>query len=504
MHNISAIFGPGIIGFYSVIFVGAALLYRAVPAAHKKLGGAVLLSLFSIAGLLSVKLMGGASAGGFPKLAELVSRLLAVIAGINVAGVFGFSLVMPKLRTEVSKFVQDLILAAAYALAGLAVISASGANLSGVLATSALVTGVVAFSLQDTLGNIIGGMVLHLESSFRPGDWIRVEEFEGVIREIRWRQATLETLLGDVVVVPNIILMKSPVTVLGRALGGTRFRAVSFPVYYDSAPGEVASAVIKALKDDPPEGVASYPEPDCVVKDFQPNAAIYEARYFLTDFFSPGGTDSKVRARVFYALSRAGIKLSVPSRAIIVSEGAREVAEKSSQAEQARRRAALDGVYMFKALTEQERSLLARRLKPTPFLKGEQMTRQGAVADWLYIIYEGSAEVRLYSGAGGPYKTVKTLGSGDFLGEMGLLTGEPRSATVVAADETRCYRLDREGFREILTSRPEIAEAIASMLAKRRVELDAAKEKLADEAASSGYKAEEQNLLSRIKYFFKI
>lgn len=503
MQNISALFGPWIIGFYTLLFLAIALLYRAVPGSHKKLGGTALMAVCSIAGLLGVKFLGGETPGGLVKLVELVSRLLAVIAAINVVGVLGFALVMPKLRTGVSKFVEDIILAGAYVLAALAVISASGADLSGVLATSAVVTGVVAFSLQDTLGNIIGGMVLHLEDSFMPGDWIKIDQHEGVVREIRWRQATIETLNGDIVVIPNIILMKSPVTVLGRAMANTRFRAVSFNVYYDRAPGEVMAAVDQVMKEDPPPCVAAAPAPYCGISEFHSNCVTYEVRYYLSDLSSPGRTDSAVRAKIYYALSRAGIKLSTPTRSVVVSETADAAAEKSSRLERERRLAALKGVYVFQALNEGELEILAGRLKSTPFAGGEAIMRQGAVADWLYVLYEGGAEVRLYS-AGGAYRAVKTLGPGDFLGEMGLFTGEPRSATVIASGEARCYRLDRDGFRGILASRPEIAVSIAALLAKRRVELDAAKEKLAGDAAARGLKREEQDLLSKIKDFFRI
>ncbi|MCX5786560.1 MAG: mechanosensitive ion channel family protein [Elusimicrobia bacterium] len=503
MGNISALFGPLIISFYSILFVSTALLYRAAPASRKRLGVTAFLAICSIAGILAANFL-GAAAGGLVKLLELVSRLLAVIAAINVAGIFGFSLVMPKLRAGVSRFVEDLILAGAYLAAGLAVISASGTDLSGVLATSAVVTGVVAFSLQDTLGNIIGGMVLHLEDSFMPGDWIGVEKYEGVVREIRWRQTTIETLDGDLVVIPNIILMKSPVTVLGRASGNTRFRAVSFNVYYDRAPGEVISAIDQALREDPPACVAPAPAPYCAIKEFLPNCAAYEVRYYLTDLSVPGRTDSNVRAKIYYALSRAGIKLSIPARSVVVSEDAQQTAEKSTKSEMIRRLAALKGVDVLQTLTEEERVVLAGKLKPAPFAPGEMITKQGAAADWLYIIYEGKAEIRLYSGETVSYKAVKTLGPGDVLGEMGLFTGEPRSATAVASQEVRCYRLDREGFRAIIAGRPEIAESIAAMLAERRLELAEAKERMAGESAAHGLGTEQQDLLSKIKNFFRL
>ena len=491
--------------FYPALFLCVGLLYYFDRASRKRMGTSALLAVISMAGIVVAGMLGaGAGAGGLVKIGYIISQLLAVIAAANVAGTLTFSVVLPKLRVSVPKILQDLILAGAYVAAGLAVLSASGADLSGILATSAVVTAVVAFSLQDTLGNVIGGMVLHLEDTFVPGDRIRIDENEGVVREIRWRQTTLETLSGDLIIIPNIVLMKGSVVVLGRAAGNKRFRTVSFNVYYDKQPGEVIGPVEQALRDDPPPGVAAEPAPDCIIKDFQPGSVLYEARYWLTDFSAPGGVDARVRARVFYALSRAGIKLSVHGRTMVLAQAAEEVAEKSRKEEQERRLAALNGVYVFQVLTEKEKEILAGRLKSTPFASGEIMTRQGSVADWLYIIYQGAAEVRLYREGNMDYRAVKTLGPGDFLGEAGLLTGEPRSATAVAAGEVRCYRLDREGFAGGLASRPEIAESIAALLASRRIELTEAREIMAGAGAVKGLKTEQQDLLSKIRNFFKL
>ncbi len=496
---------PWMIGFYPSLFVLIAFLYYFDPASRKRMGAAALLAVCSLAGLFAAGAIGAdKGAGGFVKLGLVLARLLAVIAAVNVAGTLSFSLLLPKLGVAIPKLLEDLILAGAYVAAGLAVSSASGANLSGIMATSALVTAVVAISLQDTLGNVLGGMVLHLENSFVPGDRIRIEDKEGVVREIRWRQTTLETLEGDLIIVPNIILMKSSVTVLGRAGGNVRFRSILFNVYYDRAPGAVISAVERVLRDDPPVFVAVNPPPTCMIKEFKGSCIVYEARYWLTDLSYPGTTDANVRNRVYYALSREGIKLSIPSRAVVVMEEAHEVVEKSRKEEMDRRLGALKGVYVLGVLTENEREILAGKLKPTPFSAGEVITRQGAVADWLYIIYEGSVEVRVHSGHYDSYKVVKTLGPGDFLGEMGLFTGEPRSATAVATADVRCYRLDRESFGGVLTSRPEIAGSIALLLAKRRVELEEAKGALATSGAGDGLKAEQQNLFSKIKTFFNL
>lgn len=491
--------------FYPALFFCVVFLYYFDAASRKRMGTSAFIALCSMAGIMAASMMGaGRGVGGLVRLGSIISQLLAVIAAINVAGTLAFSMLLPKLRISIPKILQDLILAGAYVAAGLAVLSAAGADLSGILATSAVVTAVVAFSLQDTLGNVIGGMVLHLENAFKPGDWIGFDKYEGVVREIRWRQTTIETLDGDLVIIPNIMLMKSPVIVQGGAAGNVRFRAVSFNVYYDRAPGEVISSVNQALQENLPPCAAAAPAPYCGIMKFEPNCVAYEVRYYLSDLSAPGRTDSAVRNLVYYALSRAGIKLSIPSRSVVVSEGAQQMAEKSLKNEMDKRLAVLKGVDVLQPLTEDERAILAGRLRSTPFAAGELITKQGAVADWLYIIYEGSAEVRLYSGDSGSYKVVKTLGAGDFLGEMGLFTGEARTATAVALGEVRCYRLDHEGFAGVLASRPEIAGSIAMMLAKRRVELAAAKKTLAGENALQGLKTEQQDLLSKIKDFFKL
>lgn len=112
-------------------------------------------------------------------------------------------------------------------MAALTLLGRHGVDLSEIIATSAVVTAVIGFSLQDTLGNIMGGMALQLEQSIGVGDWVRVGEVEGIVREIRWRQTSIETRSWETVVVPNSALMKSQVTVLGRRQGQPRLHRIS-------------------------------------------------------------------------------------------------------------------------------------------------------------------------------------------------------------------------------------------------------------------------------------
>ena len=148
-------------------------------------------------------------------------------------------------------------------------------------------------------------------------------------------------------------------------------------------------------------------------------------------------------------------------------------------------------VELFREMNDDERRKLAERLRFAPFMKGELMTRQGAEAHWLYILTKGSAEVIVSTDAG-VHKTVAILHAGDFFGEMSLLTGEPRSASLKALEESECYRLDRQAFDDILHGRPEIAHYLSALLARRKVEIEAVRHDLDAAARAAMMKGQQQ------------
>ncbi|MDE2142970.1 MAG: mechanosensitive ion channel [Elusimicrobia bacterium] len=501
-----ASFGPGFLVVLPLLLTALVGLAALARSSRARLLGAGLTTLGAAAAfLLAAALMtaGGTGAAGTIRTLRGAGRLLATVAGINAAGLIVFDVLLPRLKIRIAALARDLILAAAYALGVLAALTAAGVNLSGLVATSAVMTAIVAFSLQDTLGNILGGMVLQLDRTLQAGDWVRVGSDEGVVREIRWRQTQISTAAGDVVVVPNSALMKGVVTALGRREGGRRRRyLVTFSVPYHWGPGLVIAAVEKALRDDPPAHVAADPAPSCVVTDFLDGRAAYTLRVWITDLNSDVSALSATRLRIFYGLAREGIALATePSQAVAFEDG-KIVRERRDADETKRRLAALRGVDLFRDLTEEEFATLAGRLKTAPFAPGEIMTRQGAIGHWLYIIAQGEAEVQLHGDGGGAEKVAR-LKAGDFMGEMALLTGEPRAATVIAVENVACYRLDRDGFRDILARRPEIAESISKVLVERRVALESARGTM-DARRLDGLRASQSDMLSRIRRFFAL
>jgi CRP-like cAMP-binding protein len=152
-------------------------------------------------------------------------------------------------------------------------------------------------------------------------------------------------------------------------------------------------------------------------------------------------------------------------------------------------------------MTDEERRKLAERLSVAPFMKGELMTRQGAEAHWLYILTRGSGEV-LVSTDGGLQKRVSIIRAGDFFGEMSLLTGEPRSASLKALEDTECYRLNRQAFDDILKGRPEIAHYLSELLARRKVEIEAVRHDLDAEAKARMIQHQQRSIFDSIHKLF--
>ena len=164
--------------------------------------------------------------------------------------------------------------------------------------------------------------------------------------------------------------------------------------------------------------------------------------------------------------------------------------------------AALGGVEFLRTLHAEELERVAADLVYAPFAAGEVITRQGAVAHWLYILTEGTAEICV-NVDGSPTK-VATIEAPGFVGEMGLMTGAPRAATVVACTDVECYRLDKASFDRVLRERPETATEVSHLLAQRTVELEALKDGLDAAAKQRRVEAEKTRLLSTIRAFFAL
>jgi small-conductance mechanosensitive channel/CRP-like cAMP-binding protein len=421
-----------------------------------------------------------------------------------------FDLVLPAVGLRLVAITSDIVVGLAYVFAALGVMKAAGFSASSVVTTSAIVSGVLALGLQATLGNIVGGVALQLDGSVHVGDWVRLADgTEGKVAAIRWRHTVVETRNWDTVIVPNASLLAQNILLLGKRSGQPLQHRmwVYFNVDFRHPPTQVIDVVREALCAAPIEGVASEPKPSVICYDFakegRDSFGYYAVRYWLTDLASDDPTSSRIRARIYMALHRADIPLARPAQTVLFRPEEDEAVRASRHKE--RRVHALESVDLFRSLTPDERAFVADHLRDAPFAAGETCTKQGAVAHFLYVLVSGAVEIRRHlEGPPGSEKitTVAHLDAPGFFGEMGLMTGEPRTADVVAVTDVMCYRLDKPGLQRILDERPEIAEQFSETLARRRLDLTRALEGL-DEAARGARMASEQlRILDKIQEFF--
>lgn len=495
---------------FAIVFVVLSFILGGYVAKRReRLRNAVLLFLFAILGLFIAATLlsyGYGKDGAAYRWTQWFTQLIAGIAIINVVGVLVFDVVLHRLRLDIPRIIRDIITGLAYVVLAFSLLSLVGVNLTGIVATSAVLTAMIGFSLQDTLINIMGGMALEMDNTINVGDWIRVDKYEGRVKEIRWRQTSIETRDWDTVVIPNSMLVKNYFVILGKRTNEPLQHRmwVYFNVDFRYSPSDVIDIVEKALRAEPIANVAQNPAIHCLTTEFQESFITYAVRYWITDLAPTDPTNSVIRTRIYSALKRANIPLSIPAHSLFITEEDAKRLERKTEKEITHRIEALHHVDLFHTLTDEELRELAERLSVAPFVRGEAMTVQGAEAHWLYVITKGEAEVRISVDGSELSKKVATLHAGDFFGEMGMMMGAKRSATVIATKDTECYRIDKEAFQDIVRRRPEIAEDISHVLANRRVELEAVREGLNEEAAKQRLQHTQGDLLKRIRSFFTI
>lgn len=430
--------------------------------------------------------------------------LLVWVFLINASALLLFELILPRF-VGVPRLAQELLVAAAYLVLLFLFLQRFGVNFSSLLATSAVVTAIVAISMQATLGNAFGGVMLQLDQSVREGEWVRLDDgSEGLVKAVRWRHTVIETRNWDTIIVPNSMLMGEKFLLLGKREGQpSRHRMwVYFNVDFRFAPADVIDTVEKNLRSAPIANVAANPPPNCVCMDFvQPESAIrYAVRYHLTDLAADDPTSSAVRSRVYAALRRAKIPLAVPAATLFVENRDDEALQRKADRKFKRRMAAVERLALCDSLTPEERERVARHLKFTPFAEGEIISREGGAAHWLYILDKGTVEIRIFDGERDV--PIATMEAPNYFGEHGMLTGAPRAATVAAASEVECFRLDRETFDELLRSRPEIAEDVAEVLALRQEDLLRSREALEQGGERLSRADRQHEILDRMRHFF--
>jgi small-conductance mechanosensitive channel/CRP-like cAMP-binding protein len=505
---------PWLIGLFVAVALTAALVNRVRPKHRPRIRRLVVtFALYAVAigvSFIFAHIDRPTWASSTATAGQLFQALVLVMLGATLS----FSIVLPGVGVELPRIATDLLVGLGSIAATLVILSRNGLDATGALVSGAVVSAVLAISLQSTLGNILGGVALQLDGSIHEGDWIQLDNGkQGRVRAVRWRHTVVETRDFSTIIVPNAQLLGTSITILGKRDGVYVPQRVSvlFNVDFRYAPSRVSRVVTEALQASPMENVAAEPKPAAVctdlAKDTRESYGVYAARYSIVDLALEDPTSSRVRARIYTALRRAGIPLSVPAL-VALADTPDDVATKREARDVDERFTVLKTVPLFQSFNEDELRTLAGAMNRASYTVGETITRQGAVAHWLYVLAAGHVEIRTNidpDGPGGePDKPVfvAQVAAPNFFGEMSLMTGAPRAADVVAISDVDCFRLGKDAFEKVLLARPEIANELSGRLATRRVELVAARAGLDAQAKHAVHDSERERILRAITKFF--
>jgi small-conductance mechanosensitive channel/CRP-like cAMP-binding protein len=431
-------------------------------------------------------------------------RPLELTATLLVLASIGRSLVLLVLdvlvgrrtRTPPPRIVRDLLQALVWIAIVLVTMRMAGVEPGSLLTTSALLTAGVALSLQETLGNLMAGLAIQVQRPFDVGDWISFDaeaKHVGRVVEINWRATKMITLDQVEVTVPNGTLAKASIVNYTKPTSVSR-RSLYVYTPADVPPHVVQRAILEALPGS--FGIVREPPPSVVTNAFVEGNVEYWVRFFTGEFHRRDGVDGAARDRVWYALRRLGVTpASSPNRAVHMQEVSAAARTRDEQAVAERDRA-LRGVDFLAVLSDEQRHQLAAASHVRLYIEGEPIVKQGDSSAEMFLVESGEVAV-VVGGA-----VVARLGPGDFFGEMALMTGEPRNATVRATGPCRLLVIDDHAVRKVLEAQPGLAGHISDVIAERQAALEAGSAAVPESRVSVHERS--SLLLDRIRRFFGI
>ena len=362
-------------------------------------------------------------------------------------------------------------------------------NLGALFTTSAIFGVILGLALQDTLGNFFAGISLHADRPFQVGDVIAVglQKHTGVVESISWRAIKIRTFQNHVVLISNSSAAKEAIEVCPR--DNLNARLVYFSTLYSDSPAKAIHIVREAVRE--AENVSEKITPIVRIRNLGESGVEYEVKYWLNDYARYNDTDALVRQRIWYAFRRAGLTFNFPTRTVEIDRKSKHpVVDHSALVER------LSAVDIFAPLSVEETATLAQASVRHVFAPSETVIRAGDAGSSMFVLHNGRVQVQVTEN--GQARAIAVLNEGDFFGEMALFTGEPRTANVVALEETEVLEIGHDAMKKLFDTNPDLVESLSHIIAERR-------QALADGAGGQSSQADEsEGILASIKRFFRL
>jgi small-conductance mechanosensitive channel/CRP-like cAMP-binding protein len=393
------------------------------------------------------------------------------------------------------RLLGDLVRVALFSVAGLAILLfVFDRPATGLIATSSVVIAVAGFALRNIISDVFSGIALGIDHPYRIGDWVETAEGStGRVVEISWRATRLVRRDGVAVTVPNGLIAGHRLVNYGS--GEVSYRA-SLRVALDPAlPVERAKRILLAGAIDAGRTIPRL-APDVVLQEYVDGAAVYAVRFMVSDYGREIACRDVVGGAVLRALRHAGLSIARVGREVSLTQRTAGQSATPSPIE-----ALLCQIDLFRPFDATELAELAHRAEERFFPKSAVVVRCGEAGQSLYVVAEGALDVRIIRDGSGE-AALALMVPGDLFGEMSLLTGQPRSATIVAATDAVVYEIRKEILDPILRQRPEVADGLATIMSRRQA-LNATLRRMPDRQPDPPPPSRE-DLLGRLRAFFQL
>ncbi|PTX95106.1 hypothetical protein DB345_12490 [Spartobacteria bacterium LR76] len=400
------------------------------------------------------------------------------------------------MNSKVPKLLSQLVSLVVFLFAVVIVIqNIYGEPLGGLLAGAGIVGIVLGLALQDTLGNLFAGFAIYFGGQFKPGDWLKVGDEHAEIMEVNWRSTRLRTCDDIYLDIPNSNITKETVTNFSHPTPRHALR-IEIGLDYDVAPTKVRKVLVEACLMG--KGVLAEPAPSVFLKEFAASSITYDLKFWIEDHGCFEEILSSVRTNLWYALRRHNISIPYP-----IQLETQYVPTVQPPDCPALIKDGLKKVFFASVLNDGQKTYLVDHARVVSFGEGEKLIKQGDAGSSMYIILDGLADVLV--DIGGAIRSVAKINPGECIGEMSLLTGEARSATIVALEDTTAVEIDKSVLAPIIADSPELVENLSDLLARRRLQ----NEGVLSESTNSALIAEKQqdyqsNFLRKLRKFFEL
>jgi small-conductance mechanosensitive channel/CRP-like cAMP-binding protein len=333
--------------------------------------------------------------------------------------------------------------------------------LGALFATSGIVAVVLGFAMQDLIGGIIAGIALQISRPYKVGDWLHIQDRFAEVMEINWRSTRLRTNDAIYLDIPNFSIARGTIVNLHYPTQIHAMR-IRVGVDYSVPPNRVKDALHRAASN--AEGVVPAPPTRVFVVDFAESAVIYEIKFSMGNHQAYNEVCDAIRTNIWYEFKRQRITIPYPIRTLHVQrQRHRSVPEGHAEAQ-----AILRGEPLFDCLSDAQLDNVLHSAHIHRYGRGESIIQEGTEGSSMFIMLRGTAHVSVLRNGTGIRLGV--LRSGDCFGEMSLLTGEPRSATIRAEADCEVLEIGQEAMAEVLRDSPQCLTQLSELLAKRKLE----------------------------------